>query len=200
MKSNTSKWAVEIGNEKISEAVQRIAFSYGYNWTGVDNRVQYTDRPFLVFDPDDKIITYSCNREHLKEKGYEIVLYIDKMVELFNNPPTADLKVGDFTIRKNGDIMLYNGVIVAGDKFDKVVNERAKFLKREDPVALKRKLPVVQFVYTSQNSGRKVRNVLVINKDDEKIVGLDEDDNMSLKTFLFTRMTGVIEFRGFVEA
>ena len=204
MNTNMSRWAVEVGHENLSEAVQTIAFSYGYSWfSWGDKTIGNTTAKFLIFNPETKAITYADFWYELEDTCNQVVTTFDGVMKLFKNPPTVDLVIGNFTITKSGDVTVCKGAtrsVIPSEDFDKVVNERAKFLKREDPTPLKQKLPVVQFTYTSQNSGRRLRNVIVTDMTDELISGLDKDADNRFKKFLMSKVSGTVRFVGFVDA
>jgi hypothetical protein len=196
MNTNTTKWAVEVGNERLSKAVQTIAFSFGYSWAGGVQLPQFVIDRYLKFDPEFKRIHSSDDRKSLETQVCKIVTSFDDVMKMFENPPKADLEIGDFTIAKDGTVMIYKGIgktVITSDEFDKVVAERNKYLGK------KGKLPVVRFVYTSQNSGRKMRNVIVTKMTTERITGLDMDDDNKLKEYLVSKVSGQVELLSFLE-
>lgn len=140
MNTNTSKWAVEVGNANLSEAIQTIAFSYGYKWSDGRAEVQLTDARYLCFNPESKTITYSGWWTDVEDNCSQIVTSFDQVMNLFKNPPQANLKVGyDITVDKAGNVSS-RGVVIGSSLFDQLVTERNKFLGR------KGKLPVVNFI------------------------------------------------------
>ena len=203
MNPNTSKWAAEVSTKNISEAVQRIAFSYGYRWPiGPVNgeKVTQTQTRFLVFNPVDKSITYIHDR--FTAEGYvsQIVSTFDQLVNLFTNPPANVLRVGSsIMVTKDGNVNV-GALVLGADLFDKVVVERDIFLGRNKPVeVVKKKLPLVQFTYTSKTSGRTVREVLVVEMKDNFITGFDAKDKFRFKKFLQTKVEGAISLIGFAD-
>jgi hypothetical protein len=206
MNTNTSKWAVEIGdgNANLSEAIQTIAFSYGFTWDGFarnnwgENVVDHTLARFLVFNPETKVITCRNFRKDVENECSQLVSKVEDVVNLFKSPPSVSVsvKVGtDITVNKTGDVYMKTFVI-GSELFEQIVSIRNKLLGK------KNKFPVARFSYTSQNSGRKVRNVIVtdMNINNGLLTGLDIDDNDKFKKFLTSKISGPVELRGFVES
>jgi hypothetical protein len=200
MNPNTNKWAVEVATPNVSEAIQRIAFSYGYRWPvgpAEGEMVSHTNARFLMFTPDGNTIQWANYRQDVEAYVNQIVATFDKVVDLFKNPPQNKLKVGaDILVSKNGDVQAGVWTIHA-ELFDKLVAERAVFMGKE-PV--KPKLPVAMFVYTSKSTGRKSRNVLVTKLEGDSLEGLDRDDRNRYKKFLISRVEGPVNFVGFADA
>lgn len=97
----TKKWAVEVKsdlpNGTISEAIQRLAFTFNYKWPGGVG--DYTTEvnhnlmiKYLVFDADKKEITYSSNERFLKDVDIEILTELGDLVEYFKHPPLMDVE------------------------------------------------------------------------------------------------------------
>jgi hypothetical protein len=195
MNTNSSKWAVEVGNANLSEAIQTIAFSYGYSWSGWGAKtVDNTTAKFLVFNPESKALTYGNYRYELEDTCSQVVTTFDAVMTLLKTPPTTTVKVGsDITVSKSGDVSVRLWT-VGSDLFDKVVTARNTLLGK------KNKLPVVKFTYTSQNSGRKTRNVMVTEMDADYISGLDMDADNKFKKFLVGKVgVGGVQLVSFAD-
>jgi hypothetical protein len=197
MNTNTNKWAVEVGNANLSEAIQTIAFSYGYVWAGSyrnEKKVSQLSAKFLVFTPSTMTITYSDSRFEVELAVNQVVTSFDSVMNLFKSPPAVSVKVGsDITVNKTGDVSLKTFVIPSG-LFDQVVTARNTLLGK------KNKLPVVRFTYTSQNSGRKTRNVMVTEMTEDAISGLDMDADNKFKKFLVGKVGAAgVQLLSFVD-
>jgi hypothetical protein len=193
MNKNTNKWAVEVGNANLSEAIQTIAFSYGYSWSGWGAKtVSNTTAKFLVFNPESKSIIFTNSRHEVEDSCNQVVTTFDAVMNLFKSPPQVSVRMGDWTIAKNGNVTL-SDIAIPADEFDRVVNKRNEVMGKKD------KLPVVKFTYTSQNSGRKTRNVMVTEMDDDYISGLDMDADNKFKKFLVGKVSGPVELVSFVD-
>jgi hypothetical protein len=208
MNNKTNKWTVFISSPNISEAIQLVAFSYGYSWEAYGKKVSYTDKPYLVFDPDLKIIYYNENREYLKGvccKIVENVQNVSEAVDLLKNPPVVakdECKVGDFTIARNGDVSIFKGTtedVIEGETFDDLVVQRNKFLGRD--VKPKVRYPEVAFKYLKD--GLVVlteRRIALTNSNSFDLFGYDLNDNDQFKRFFWSKIQGPVRVTGnFVE-
>ena len=189
-------WAVKV-DPLLSKIVQTLAFSFGYRWYSTKNeKVDHVNRPYLVFNPDDKDITWTST-----PKDYEIIVYSSpEAFKLFENPPveeeeeTLKLFGGNVVLNKQGDIEIFAEYIKSED-FEKIIEERNKFLGKT-PTS-NQKLPKVSFFYPKGLTD-KCRHVLVTNFNQEYLEGLDVNDNYQYKKFKRTEM-GRIDFQGFEE-
>lgn len=198
MNKRTNKFAVEVGSPNISEAVQRIAFSYGYNWIGsgkVPNEVKYTDSKFLCFDSVHKSITWASNKFDLVSIMNQIVNTFEDAMVLFKNPPKVSAMVGTSEIFVNGDVKIGGIVTVDSEMWEKLVKERNAYLGHKDV----KKLPVVTFSYSSKSSGKTIRKVALLEKTEDCVHGLDLNDKNRFKRFLLKNVSGEMVFVGFTE-
>ncbi len=94
MNKNTNKWAVNVDSENTSEAIQRLAFSYGYRWPEITslNESLYKDAPYLVFDPKYKLIQYCEDMEGVEKWAFVIYDELEDVIESFRNPPPMPVK------------------------------------------------------------------------------------------------------------
>lgn len=193
MNNRTNRWAVQV-TPKLSEAVQRIAFSYGYKWHAGPSGVRYTQYPFLIVHPDTKAFGF-CEKDPVENQELvsRVVTTFEDVIDLFNNPPESPLVVEGTVILRNGDVKPH-ALELAAEHFDKVVKARDELLARN-----RKELPVVTFVYTSQSSTKKDRRVAVTKFARMFIEGYDIDDKNRYKRFLMDRINGFVAFDGFVD-
>jgi hypothetical protein len=193
MNNRTNRWAVQV-TPKLSEAVQRIAFSYGYKWHAGPAEVRYTEYPFLTFHPDTKTFGFVSENDIVKDHVSRVVTTFEDVIDLFNNPPESPLVMEGTVILRNGDVKPH-ALVLAAEHFDKVVKARDELLARN-----RKKLPIVKFVYTSQTSTKKERKVAVTKFEPRMFIeGYDLDDRNRYKRFLMDRINGFVAFDGFVD-
>lgn len=165
MNTKTNLWSVKISSPERSEVVQRLAFTFGYCWPVGEKTVQYTDKNFLVFYPNEKVMRHSNGIviDHHNEVSH-VVSTFDDVLKFLINPPdvpkTKRIDNGginfDLEINTEGDVFCgYHRIPTK--LFDTVVEERNKLIGIENP---KQKLHQVKFEYDSMSSRRKVRNIL----------------------------------------
>lgn len=194
----TNRWAYRSFNPRMAEAFQRIAFSFGYQWPScgtTGNEVRFTNVKYFAVDPTTKHLTYGQNDKDVEDHVGQVVTGMESAMELFANPPQNVLVYSEFEIFKDGSIRT-NGGRFNADVVDNLISERNKFMGKREP---KKKLPWIQFIYTSQNQGRKMRNILVLESGDGLIKGLDMDDDFSSKQYKTEKITGAVSFVGFKD-
>ena len=105
MNQRTNKWAYKIVSNEDSEMAQRIAFSFGYSWSG-KKQVQYENTQYLIFNPDDKEILWISTPENINKRVCEIVLSGDYALlqARFQNPPKNIVQLPDWIIYKDGTV------------------------------------------------------------------------------------------------
>lgn len=193
MNKNTSKFAIQTDSPGISEACQRIAFTFGYRWLVADlNEICNTDAKYLAFNPETKEMLWTDHRNYLDTLVNTIANNFEDLVGLLNNPPKTSRMVRSAEVFANGDVKVDGITTVKSDFFDIVIRERNDFLGRQ-------KLPLVTFSYTSKSSGTKLRRVAVLEWENNGLVGLDTDDNNKYKRFLTEKINGKVEFQGFTS-
>lgn len=196
MNNNTTTWAVEVGTSELSEAIQRIAFSFGYGWPDGAG-VKYTFGQYLIFNPELKLIHYSNNRSVVESCLCKIVITFDEIVKLFKEPPVKNwVHVDRTVITKNGDVKPIPSVTIDSAHFDKLVEARNKLMGKEEK---KRVAPVVRFRYESPTSGQKLRKLMVLEDTRDCYSGLDMEDGNLFKRFRKDRIVGAVMFVGFSE-
>ncbi len=214
MNTNTNKWGVEVGGPEISEAIQRIAFSFGYRWAmdrnSLRNEVRNVNGQVLVFNPDEKEITFCASRQSADRYVCKMIRIISEVVEMFKTPPVEakewQVSSNGHTVHKDGSVLFKNtteSVAVSSPAMDEVINLRNKFigkLEEKKEVKYVRMASKVTFVYRSQNSLKKARTVLVLKADENGMDGLDVHDHLKYKRFLYKNVLGNIVFIGFQEA
>ena len=203
MNNKTNTWAAQVGSREASEAIQRIAFSFGYNWadqTTSTQRVQLFDITVLFFHPEDKTITYGTSVSHAYLYACKVCRTIDDVINAFNNPPVIKQKktVGDTDIYHDGSVY-FGHKDQNAKEFDEVVKARNEFLGRE--VQKNKMVPKVRFLYNGPSSGQKIRTVLILEDSGDRYSCLDVDDDTTtpFKYFRKDRIVGAIEFLGLKE-
>lgn len=204
MNNKTNAWAVTVDNPKFSEAVQRIAFSFGYNWGpfGNDTKPQYTNATALCFYPNSKSIKYGTATDISSLDVCKVCNTLEEVVDNFNNPP-FDNNIGPLELYKDGSVLARQGnhfVAISKEYFDKAVVVRNELLGREEKNK-KRSLPIVTFKYDSISitEKRRKREILLLKDDVEYYYGLDVKDNFSFKKFRKDRISGNVTFVGMSE-
>lgn len=210
MNKATNHWAVYAGTTQICEAIQRIAFSFGYRWNWDFDKNNVRSTPVhLIFNPDNKTITYTDlkNTVWLNNNVNIVVYSFDKVINFLKVPPVIEvpqvLKISNDTIEKNGDVIFNRfgqaPLKVSSDIFDKIVKDRSEFLGIKKPTNNKKiALPLVIFTYI--NCGEEtVRRVYVTSYTVNTISGYDHDDNNKFKQFLSRKVIGSVIFLAFRE-
>ena len=134
MNTNTNNWAMGVDTPNMCEAVQRIAFSYGYRWEGAKSESKmgqkiYRDHiKFLLFYPSTKTMQFTCLRPEAEKIVSKVVTSLEEAVLLFNNPPEDFLVVGNVKITSNGSVIVADAVGMSAELFDEVVEKRRNFL------------------------------------------------------------------------
>lgn len=196
MNKKTNTWAALVGSETISEAIQRIAFSFGYEWIQNGAQVSRKDAPVLCFNPNNKTITYEISRIGLEDKVCDICVSLDAVMNKFVMPPVpTEKRVGAATLFKDGSVYL-DACSIRSKDMDELIKARDEFLGRTKKV----KLPVVQFDYNSPSSGNRPRKIMVVDTDNTYLKGLDMDDGNQYKEFRRDRIKGVVWFTGLEES
>lgn len=205
MNKNTNVWAAIVGGPSESEAIQRIAFTFGYKWdNGLDcpYAVKY---PALLFDADTKTISYSDDRNGLDDKVCQVCVSLVQAMNLFltppNNPKKKEKTVKTMRIFEDGSALVGNSPVLydfSPADFEEAIKIRNKLMGKEEP---KKNLPVIQFRYHSPTSGSKVRTIALLNEDKVYLSGLDIEDGKKFKQFRKDRLMvgGAIWFLGLTE-
>lgn len=194
-KANT--WAAQVGSREVSEAIQRIAFSFGYNWAGQNESnqsVQLFDIKVLYFHIEGKKITYGASAELTHLYASKVCKTIDDVINAFKNSPLSKKVIGDTEIYEDGTVV-FGHTKQNAMEFDEVVKVRNEFLGRE--VKRNKMVPKVRFLYNSPSSGQKVRTALVLEDFGDTYACLDDD--YAFKQFRKDRIVGDIEFLGLKE-
>lgn len=198
--NKTTRWAVKVDNVYISEAIQRVAFSFGYYWSS-GPVVSYTDANYLVFDAKTKLITFTYTIDTVKETISKIVNSLDNVIDMFKNPPQEKLEFRpEILVSRNGDVTFTLPLIMNNNTFDDLVNDRNKFIGKTEKVEKSKVLPFVSFIYKSMNKQKNTqmaRKLLVTEYDGEYIRGFDLDDGDAYKTFMVKKIVGELKFEGF---
>lgn len=202
MNKNTNQWAVMVGNINVSEAVQRIAFSFGYEWLGSGKAIYDTaGNQILYFNPDNKRITCGLDCRKLSNLDACKVCYtLEEAMETFKNPPQGVkmVEIGNVKIYNDGSLLVSDDYPLDSKVVDKIFETRIKLMGKEKSNS--RRLPILQFVYDSPTSGRLVREVLLLKDNIDTYEGLDVRDGKAFKHFRKDRISGTVTFVGLSEA
>lgn len=198
MNKNTNKWAVIIGSPNIGEAVQRIAFSFGYRWNFNSSIVHITAYgSALIFDPSSNQMLYNLNLDG--NTVCKVCTTMEEVLDTFKNPPKAVKSVvfGNSEIYDDGSVLIA-GTSMTVKEFDNLIDTRNAFIKRavDNKIPL---LPVVKFIYDSPTSGRHSREGMVVKDGFDAWHVLDMKDGNAYKVFLKNRIAGPVEFIGFAN-
>lgn len=196
-----NSWAFKVASPELSEAIQLVAFSYGYKWQGWQDQLEviFKDCKYLIFNYKEKTITWTNCESTVLAYTDKTVTSFEDAIKLLQSPPTNFVRVKDFAnICENGIIEFdYPVKALTSNDINQINEARNKILNKTS--VKKRMLPTVIFTYTSKHSGKKDRHVAVTNMQDGYIEGLDQDDNYNFKSFLLEKVSGLIEMTGFVE-
>jgi hypothetical protein len=206
---NVNVWAVQVDTTEASEAVQRVAFSFGYGWPGewpfTDGvkEVNHTDRKSLYFYPDEKVIRHGTNPFESIVPVCKVCTTIVEVIQLLKNPPVAKKvktvsmsKCGSHDVFADGSVLIRDRsndrvtVAVLPKEMEEVIKTRNELMgKKEDKNESKKLYPLIQFLYNSPSSGKRVRRVAFVEDKGEAYACLDLDDNNLYKLFRKDRMS-----------
>jgi hypothetical protein len=197
-----SPWAVAIESPNFSELIQRVAFSFGYQWPDVgytkNSQIKNTSCAYLVFDPNENEITYLAmplDIQWLEDHSYPCVSTYTEVLKMFKNPPliVVDvLKTNFCNINKTGDIFWKDGLFMSGVAFDDLVKTRNEFLGRKPE---KSKLPYVSF---SNKLTGKVEYAYIVSQEFELIKYFNETDHTT-KQIDHKNIIGSMRFIAFLN-
>lgn len=201
MNKNTNVWAALIGGPAESEAIQRIAFSFGYKWSNGLNCPYALKFPILLFDADTKTIRHSDDKVSLDKTVCEVCVSLVQAMKLFlsppNNPKMKMKAVKTAKVFEDGSVLVGNSPVLydfSSEDFEEVVKQRNQLMGK------KRKLLLVGFVYDSPSSGRRDRRVTLIEDSVDSYAGLDVDDSNTFKRFRKDRILGHMRVIGLVDS
>jgi len=206
MNNKTNTWAAIVGSATLSEAVQRVAFSFGYKWPNGyrQGEIVATGYPVLFFNPEDKTISFGFDRT-VSDKACKVCTTFDQVMELFKNPPKVVKELEKFRL-SNGSILYKDGSCLFNDgirtfsissaDMDEAIKVRSKLMGKEEKKSM---APVVRFRYDSPSSGQKLRSLMVLEDSVDSYSGLDMEDNNLFKRFRKDRIVGAVMFVGFSE-
>jgi hypothetical protein len=132
MNQKTNKWAYKVKNEQDSEVVQRIAFSFGYSWSG-EKVVHHQESKYLIFNPDEgKELLYTTSPDSIDTRVCEIVLSGDYALlqARLQNPPKNILRFKSWIITKDGDLdNLDTELEIDGQQFRELMDAWRNFVE-----------------------------------------------------------------------
>lgn len=191
--------AALVGNSSMSEAVQRIAFTFGYKWAAsIGQKVYSADSPVLYFNTQEKVIKHGTIARNAGHEAYKVCVTMDQLIDALKNPVNV-VQVGNVEISSDGSVTVKGNEAsrhsMNSEEFERVVEARNKMMGK------KVKLPVIQFRYHSPTSGGKVRRIALLGEDDVYLSGLDLEDGNTFKQFRKDRLEvgGSIWFDGLKE-
>jgi hypothetical protein len=202
MNNKTNTWAAFAGDVGTSEAIQRVAFSFGYNWPGsAPGQVMNHSYPVLFFNPDSKLITHGY-KDAIDSNACKLCVSIAQLVELFKNPPKikeTEVELNNCSVHKDGSVLFGKGnrsVAVSSRDMDEVIKARNKLTGKDEP---KKMLPVVRFRYDSPSSGQRLRKLMVVEDSEDFWSGLDMEDSNTYKRFRKDRVVGAVMLVGLAK-
>lgn len=204
MNTKTNTWATLVGSLAISEAIQRVAFSFGYKWPGhTEGEVVNTRYPVLFFNPDLKTIGFAFDTKDVDLMACKLCVTLDQVVQLLKTPPVVKKELwvklcNGTTVHKDGSVLFGSGtrsVAVCSTEMEEVIETRNKLMEKKE----KKVLPVIQFRYDSPSSGNRLRKLMVLEDQAYSYSGLDMDDGNQFKNFRKDRIVGTVMFGGFAE-
>lgn len=191
--------AALVGNSAMSEAVQRIAFTFGYKWAAnIGQKVYSVDSPVLYFNTQDKIIKHGMVARNAGHEAYKVCVTMDQLIDALKNPVNV-VQVGNVDVSSDGSVTVKGNEAsrhsMNSEEFEQVVEARNKLLGK------KVKWPVISFRYHSPTSGLKNRRIALVSEDDTYLSGLDLEDSNLYKQFRKDRLMvgGSILFVGLKE-
>lgn len=197
MNNKTNSWAAIVGTNALSEAVQRVAFTFGYEWKWTGKCIIATGYPVLIFNPNDKTIGYALGQQDVDNLVCKVCVTFDQVMDTFKNSPKVKKveEVGCVKVHEDGSLLVEETYVIDGKDIDKIIDVRNKLMGK------KQKLPVVKFRYHSPTSGAKVRQIALVGEDDVYLNGLDLKDGNKFKQFRKDRLEvgGSIWFCGLKE-
>lgn len=205
--SKSTEWAALVGSPAISEAVQRIAFTFGYRWITTHDKVNHTDAPVLIFNSANKVISYESKSVGLSEKVCKVCVCLDEVIQTFQNPPTEvsesrETLENGTTVFSDGSVLFRKyklskeTVALTSPDIDEMISVRNKLLGKEEKKSVS---PVVRFRYASPSSGQNLRKLMVLEDSVDSYSGLDMEDGNSFKRFRKDRIVGGVMFVGLSE-
>jgi hypothetical protein len=99
MNKRTNIWAVEVDNNKLSEAVQRIAFTYGYLWSSKKElEIRNTYFKYIYFNPTTKRICLKPNDLPMDDYVCKVVSTFVEIMDNLEFPPVVSKEVAELKL------------------------------------------------------------------------------------------------------
>jgi hypothetical protein len=192
MNNKTNLWAAIVGTATFSEVVQRVAFTFGYEWESVGKEVTRTEHPVLVFDPNNKFITYYHDQRTVGSFVCKVCVTLDQVMDTCKNPPKVkkEEKIGDVEVFEDGSVLVGGKYSLSNNDVETVITARNRLMGK------KQKLAAIQFSYDSPTSGQKLRRLAVTEDGGDVYSGLDMDNGNTFKRFRKDRIVGKVVFVG----
>lgn len=173
--------AIPAQDSSLCETFQRLAFTFGYQWSKAGTTVQKVDPiKWLSFDPNSLGIEAAAKNEI--DADYVIAKNGTDLLSLFKLPPSKaqvlvnTAKTVTAQLVGNGNVQITNaGKTVVVD------NETVKLLADALGFTQKPTVPLVKFEYpeSSRNGLPKVRFVRLTSLDDSYLKGYEVDSATS---------------------
>ncbi len=195
MNKKTSKWAFLPKSPVESETVQRIAFSFRYEWTVSGNSISHVCERVLCFDPSYKSISYSSSKDNADDQVCLYCSSIEEALGYFKTPPkiVASQTTSRGAVFGDGSVDVDFSSLSSAE-FDELVKARKSVLGST------KKVPYISFSYRSELKTKKtLRRLFLLSETDDLISGLDVDDAKQFKHFRKDRISGDVVFLGFGE-
>jgi hypothetical protein len=163
-------WVVYFSNnERIevqSRMFQLLAFSVGYRWGNKGKEVQFVRMPYLLIDPDEKMMYYATEESGVlslidndQSKIYDFESETVVIYEFLSNP--IENQRLTFEVETNGNINLNKGgevTTIDSNTFEDIVDKRNRTLNRQD------KSVIVKFKYNNKD------RIVELKKGDSKYI------------------------------
>lgn len=94
MNNNTNVWAVRLGRPNASEMVQRMAFSFGYEWANptLKQTVSHKDAPVIYFRPTNKLMVPVSRPINIEADVCKICLTLEEVLVTLQDPPVVKVE------------------------------------------------------------------------------------------------------------
>ncbi len=126
---SNKKFCYRVKNATESEMVQRIAFSFGFEWAWRGKEVAYTEVKWLCFEffgSTAKHIYYSSGDSGTN--GFKKIQTLDVLFETLKTPPVKEsIEVGFARVFRTGAVKIGPSTL-SPEEFDEIYKARKEFL------------------------------------------------------------------------
>lgn len=94
MNNKTNVWAVKLGRQNASEMVQRLAFSFGYEWVNPIQKqnVSNLSATVIYFSPTNKKMMPMFRHINIENDVCKVCLSLEDVLETLRNPPVVKVE------------------------------------------------------------------------------------------------------------